>query len=151
MNKINRIILVINSLLVILLVFLLIKTLYEKDEKTSVTSQLSILFDFDNTDLRRIDQFIDNFNAGKADYLMLIPQPIDSGYIINDVSIEGKTVTWSVDNSRDALSVAKGMNYSCEKIEKEETNDFYNILLSNCSEFKPDEKLKVFSIDKKEL
>lgn len=100
MNKINRIILVINSLLVVLLVFLLIKTLNEKDEKTSVSSQLSILFDFDYNDLRRIDQFIDNFNDGKSDYLMLIPQPIDSGYIINDVYTEGKTVTWSVDNSR---------------------------------------------------
>ena len=57
----------------------------------------------------------------------------------------------SVDNSRDALSVAKGMNYSCKKIEKEETNDFYNIVLSDCTDFKPDEKLKVFSIDKNGL
>lgn len=151
MNKSNRIILVINSILVVLLVFLLIKTLNEKNENTSQSSQFPILFDFDHNDLRRIDKFIDNFNEGNSDYLMLIPQPIDSGYIINDVSTEDKIVTWSVDNSRDALSVTKGMNYSCKKIEKDETNDFYTILLSNCADFKADEKLKIFRIDKKEM
>lgn len=150
MNKFNRIALVINCLLVILLVFLLMKTLNEKDKNTSESSHLPILFNFDNNDLKKIDNFIDNFNHEKSDYLMLIPQPIDSGFVINDVYTEGKTITWSIDNSRDALSSGKEMSYYCKKIEKEETNDFYTVVLSNCVDFKPDEKLKVFNIDKKD-
>ncbi|QUL56080.1 DUF4362 domain-containing protein [Paenibacillus tritici] len=99
--------------------------------------------------MKRIDNFIENFNQGKSDYLMLIPRPVDSGFVINDVYTEGKTITWGIDNSRDALSTGKGMKYYCKKIEKAETNDFYTVLLSNCVNFDPDEKLKVFTIEKK--
>ncbi|WP_019913959.1 DUF4362 domain-containing protein [Paenibacillus sp. HW567] len=150
MNKSNRILLLINILLVVLLFFLLVNTHKEKVKNTYVSSNLPILLNFDNNDLKKIDHFIDNFNHRKSDYLMLIPRPIDSGFVINDVYTDGKTITWSIDNSRDALSTAKTTNYYCQKIEKVETNEFYNILLSNCVDFDPDEKLKILNIEKKD-
>lgn len=151
MNKLNRLFLL-TLFILILVVIVLSANLVKKnnDENVSRSSNSPILINFDKNDFGKIDDFIEKFKEGKSSYLMLIPPTIDSGFLIDDVYSDGKIVNWTIDSSRDALSSKKSVNYSCQQIDKIETVESYTVVLSSCKNYDPNEKLKIFSISKKD-
>lgn len=76
---------------------------------------------------------------------MLIPPIIDSGYWIHEVRSDGRQVTWTVDNTRDAHSDQTKKVYRCKGISKLEEKEQYVYVLEQCDN-EGERSLPIFSV-----
>lgn len=138
-------------LIVVVLAWIVDKYIVNHDIEES--RDRTILLHFDQKDLKELNDLVTRFKEGKGKYIMLIPPIVDGGYWIHDVYSNGRVIEWSIDNTRDGMSgSSKGVKtYSCQSIERVETEELYTIYLSECEGFNADEKLPVFSILKETL
>lgn len=56
------------------------------------------------TNIERLDKFIDNFNKGLTDEVMVTTFSIEGGSIIRDLRFDGKQIEYTVDLSRERYS-----------------------------------------------
>ncbi|CAH1232608.1 hypothetical protein PAECIP111891_07055 [Paenibacillus allorhizoplanae] len=128
--------------------------LNQQSHKENTNKNKSIIINFDQVDLDRVDEMVKRFNEGKGDNLMIISPTIDSGPLIHDVNSNGKEIHWIVDNTRDAWAgTDKGKTeFVCKSISMNERDDeFFDVELSKCNNFKEDEQLRLISFRKEIL
>ncbi|MNJ48394.1 hypothetical protein D3C77_435870 [compost metagenome] len=156
MKNINKLTFLLVLVILILSVLMILLFINSTGKNTDVNideanRNNSILINFDEKDLGQLKDLVSRFKEGKGDYLMLIPPIIDGGYWIHDVYSNGGEIEWSIDNTRDGMSgTGKGIRkYTCQSIDKYETEEFFTIELSKCENHEPNEKLPVITIWKK--
>lgn len=111
-----------------------------------------ILIHFDQNDLNRMKETVHRFSEGKGDNLMLIEPTTDSGRLIHDFYSDGKVLHWTEDDTRDAWSSSPGKTeYVCKAIELKETEDRFEVELSQCNIQPSDVKFSVISFLKENL
>ncbi|ANE45525.1 hypothetical protein SY83_03460 [Paenibacillus swuensis] len=117
------------------------------------TSRRSILYDFDEADVDRLNEMVHRHANRKGDYLMLIPPIIDGGYSIHDVHSNGRVITWTIDNSRDGMSSERDrgkQTFNCLGISLHTDKEFYKYTLDECYDGY-EGSFTVFSIRKDEV
>ncbi|WP_108995815.1 DUF4362 domain-containing protein [Paenibacillus agaridevorans] len=110
----------------------------------------NILHRFNQADIERLNEMVHRHREGKGDYLLLIPPAFDGGYWIHDVHSNGRTITWTIDNTRDGMSSGadKGkQEFICQNIQLRENSERYVYTLEQCAG-EDDEILPVFTYRK---
>ncbi|MCR2806931.1 DUF4362 domain-containing protein [Paenibacillus soyae] len=111
----------------------------------------TILYQFDRTDLARLNEMVQRHQDGSGGYLLLIPPVVDGGYWIHDVHSNGSEITWTIDNTRDGMSSDQGkQEFQCQNIRFTETSEHYMYILNGC-ENQPEKDLPVFILRKDEI
>lgn len=124
----------------------------QQSHKENTNKNKSIIINFDQVDLDRVDEMVNRFNEGKGDNLMIVSTTVEGGPIIHDVNSNGKEIHWIVDNTRDAWSDQGKTEYVCKSIRmNERDNEFLDVELSKCNNFKEDEQLRLISFRKELL
>jgi hypothetical protein len=98
----------------------------------------SFLINFDEVDLKRMDEFIARFHDEKGDYLMAIPPYMDGGYTIYDIHSDGRVINVRIDTTRDIYSDQQQRIFVCDSVIKKKDERYDEPLLKyyalNCEE-----------------
>ncbi|GGD76456.1 DUF4362 domain-containing protein [Paenibacillus nasutitermitis] len=148
----NKLIICVQAVIIIGLLGVIL-SLTSQSQKENIDKNNSLLSNFDQADLDRIDNLVKRFNDGKGDNLMIISPTMDSGPEINDVISNGKEINWVVDHSRDAMNTNNGKTeYVCRSIRlKDRDEEYIDVQLSKCNNYKEDEQLSILSFRKDQL
>lgn len=87
---------------------------------------------------------------GKGDYLLLVEQTIEGAYVINDVHSDGKTLTWTIDTTRDPYAGNEDGGkqvYTCKNIQIRQNSERYVYTVDQC-EGHGDTFLPIFTLRK---
>lgn len=148
----KKTIIIFQSLIIVALISGIV-LLVKNTDKAKANPNESIIFHFNQGDLDRIANMVNRFNKGQGDNLMIITPTIDSGPIIHDVHSDGREISWSIDNSRDAWNTnSKKTVYTCGAIRiHDRDSQSIDVQLSKCKNYKADEQLNILRFEKDKL
>jgi hypothetical protein len=99
------------------------------------TEKEVILHQFNKADVARLNEMVARHQEGKGDFLLLVTQTGEGGHIIHDVHSDGKTLTWTIDNTRDAFAGPEDRKkhvYMCKNIQVRQNSERYVYTVDQC-------------------
>lgn len=114
----------------------------------------NILHQFNKADVARLNEMVARHQEGKGDYLLLVEQTIEGAPIINDVHSDGRTLTWTIDTSRDPYAGTEADRgkqvYTCKNIQIRQNSERYVYTVDQCEGY-GDTFLPIFSLLKESI
>lgn len=112
---------------------------------SSLSNQV-VISDYNVIRAIRMEKFLHRFNEQHSDRLFFMQSTIEGGYVLSDLYLSKKEITFTLDYSRDSYSTQASDSISCKSMKRKIEN--FNIVysLSQCDQFPKDEDISIISL-----